>query len=130
MIATLAMGIALASSPCLSAEFEDHTPQDAPRFDPKPAPDGLTLDESTYTEWLWTQGHLAGCLIELRQSLAANEGHEMQLKWVAEKATEAIRTARPGWVRRNGFVLGVTVGAGLVVALVAAIAKTLKVSIQ
>ena len=130
MIAALALVSALAASPCLTAEYQDFTPADAIAFGIKPAEDGLTLDESTYNEWLWERTRLAGCLTELHAALAAQEETERLIDWVKQEATEAIHRARPTWVQRNGLGIGMAIGAALTVALVAAIAKTFTVSIQ
>ena len=46
------------------------------------------------------------------------------------EAEEAVRRARPSWFQRHGFTIGVIVGTGITVALVAAVAKTLRISIE
>jgi len=124
------LGLALAASPCLDAELTSVVPDDAPSFEPRPTEQGLELDERTYERWLWRQRRLAGCIIELRAALNGIEQHEQHADWLQTEAEEAVRRARPSWFQRHGFTIGVIVGTGITVALVAAVAKTLRISIE
>ena len=130
MIALLTMAAALAQSPCLDAVHTSGVPAGEPTFDIRPTDEGLELDQYTYVEWLWERDRLAGCLIELRASLAAEERTADYIEWVQEQARDAVKAGRPSWVQRNGFALGVSIGAAVVVALVAALAKTITISLR
>ena len=130
MIAALTMALALAASPCLDAVHASTVPEGEPTFDVRPTTEGLELDQYTYVQWLWERDRLAGCLIELRASLAAEERAADYIAWVEEQAREAVKASRPTWVQRHGFPIGLTVGAAVVVALVAAVAKTINVSLR
>ena len=121
------LGLALAGSPCIDTVWE-YAPEGEPAeaFEPTPTDRGIEVSEETFARAVWRRQMLAACLIELRAAMASNDRLGLAMDTMAEMHAEAIKRNRPTWAQRHGLVIGVTIGALLTIALVAAVARTLE----